>query len=89
MIATYKASLRGNRIDWQEDAPPGSADDVSVLVTVLPNPDAAPHPHVPSGRKLADILRRLARDNSCPSIPDPVAWQKEIRQDCVLPGRED
>ena len=88
MIATYKARLHGNRLDWQEDPPPVSAADVSVLVTVLPNEDAAPRPRVPSGRKLADILRRLARENAVPSIPDPVAWQREIRQDRVLPGRD-
>ena len=78
MIATYKARLHGNRLDWQEEPPPASVVDLSVLVTVLPNDDAASQPHIPSGRKLATILRGLARENAFPSIPDPIAWQREI-----------
>ena len=89
MIATYKARLHGNRLDWQEEPPPASAADLSVLVTVLANEDAAPRPHIPSGRKLAAILRGLARENAVPSMPDPVAWQRDIRQDRKFPGRED
>ena len=89
MIATYKARLHGDRLDWQEEPPPLSEADLSVLVTVLPNEDAAPRPHIPSGRKLVAILRGLSRENAVPSIPDPVAWQREIRKDRVLPGRED
>ena len=89
MIATYKARLHGNLLDWQEDPPPISPVDVTVLVTVLPNDEDAARPHVPSGRGLVDILKRLARENPIPSIPDPVVWQKETRQDRALPGRED
>jgi hypothetical protein len=88
MITTYKARLHGNLLDWQEEPPPVSASDVSVLVTVLPNEEAASRPHVPSGRRLVDILKRLARENPVPSIPDPIVWQKETRQDRALPGRE-
>jgi hypothetical protein len=88
MIATYKAHLHGNQLDWQDAHPPVSEATVSVLVTVLPNEDGASSPHVPSGRRLADILRRLAQENAVPSVPDPAVWQKEIRQDRALPGRE-
>jgi len=88
MIETYKAHLQGNRLDWQESAPPDLTTTLSVLVTVLPSEDTTPGPHVPSGRKLAEILRRLANENPVPSIPDPSAWQQETRQDRTLPGRE-
>lgn len=88
MIATYKARLHGNRLDWQDEAPAQLPDDAPVLVTLLPTENATPQPHVPTGRKAAEILRRLARENPFPSIPDPVAWQREIRQDRPLPGRE-
>ena len=88
MIATYKARLRGNLLDWQEESPPVSTADISVLVTLLPNKDTATRPHVPSGRGLVEILKRLACENNVPSITDPVSWQKEARQDRELPGRE-
>ncbi len=89
MIATYKARLLGNRLDWQEEAPPVSSSTVSVLVTVLPHQEAPMSAQEPSGRRLATILNRLAQENTVPSIPDPVVWQKELRQDRELPGRED
>ncbi len=88
MIATYKAHLLGNKLDWEETAPPDSTTTVSVLVTVLPSTATAQNQHVPSGRKLADILRRLANENSAPSISDPSAWQQEMRSERTLPGRE-
>jgi len=34
-------------------------------------------------------LQRLATRGGIRSIPDPVAWQREQRQDRVLPGREE
>jgi len=40
-----------------------------------------------SGQKSVDILQKIA-DNGGPGIDDPVAWQREIRQDNLLPGRE-
>lgn len=89
MIATYKARLLGNRLDWQEVPPPISSSTVSVLVTMLPTEDSASRPHVPSGRRLVAILRRLAQENPGPSIPDPARWQNDIRHDRTLPGRED
>jgi hypothetical protein len=89
MIATYKARLLGNMLDWQEESPPVSSSTVSVLVTVLPHPDTPLRAHEPTGSRLAAILKRLARENTVPSIPNPVEWQKEMRRDRVLPGRED
>lgn len=34
-------------------------------------------------------LQVVARGGNMSYIPDPVAWQREIRQDRVLPFRED
>ncbi len=36
------------------------------------------------------IMKRIARRGTLvKAIPDPVAWQKEIRKDRPLPGREE
>jgi hypothetical protein len=40
------------------------------------------------GRKLADALRQLQAANPFKDIADPVAWQREMRKDRPLPGRE-
>jgi hypothetical protein len=35
------------------------------------------------------ILNQLAQINACATIEDPIAWQKAIRSDRPLPGRDD
>lgn len=39
-------------------------------------------------RLLAESLESAARLDPFQGIADPVAWQREIRQDRLLPGRE-
>jgi hypothetical protein len=47
-------------------------------------------PHEPNGRKVVEVLREIAASGSVfQEIEDPVAWQREIRQDRPLVGRED
>jgi len=41
------------------------------------------------GKAMADALRSLVGSEFAASIPDPVAWQREIRKDRSLPGREE
>jgi antitoxin (DNA-binding transcriptional repressor) of toxin-antitoxin stability system len=38
--------------------------------------------------EMAEILERLAAHHSFGEIEDPVAWQREVRQDRPLPDRE-
>lgn len=38
--------------------------------------------------KIQEILRQLQETNAYEDIKDPVAWQREIRKDRSLPGRE-
>ncbi len=40
------------------------------------------------GRRLAEALRNLQAANPFKGIADPIAWQREIRQDRPLPGRD-
>jgi hypothetical protein len=84
MLSTYKAVLNNNRLEWFEPIPPQSRM-VTVLVTIL---DELPvkKPKL-SGQKSIDILQKIA-ENGGPGIDDPVTWQREIRQDNPLLGRE-
>lgn len=89
MLQTYKATLRGNRLEWDDAAPQMHADDqpVAVYVTILDEPQPVPAPHT-SGQHMAAILEQLAQQPTLASISDPVAWQREQRDDRPLPGRE-
>ncbi|MGK5092515.1 hypothetical protein WDW89_10945 [Deltaproteobacteria bacterium TL4] len=41
------------------------------------------------GKQMAEALEKLASLKKERSITDPLAWQKEVRTDPSLPGRED
>ena len=52
--------------------------------------DAEHHPDAerPS-RRAAEALRKLSEQGGFKSVPDPVAWQREIRKDRPLAGRDE
>ncbi len=86
MPKLYEGILCGNHIEWVGEAPPSAATDskVRVLVALLPEPDDAER-----GRRMAEALERLAARGGVAGIPDPLAWEREMRKDRPLPGRDD
>ena len=86
-MRTYRAILHGDRLEWLEEAPESQTDaPLRVHVTVLePAPPAEGHAR---GHAMAAILEKLAERRTFSAITDPVRWQRELRQDRVLPGRE-
>ena len=83
----YRALLHGDRLEWLEDAPESQTDaPLRVHVTVLEQePPAEVHAR---GHAMAAILEQLAERRTFSTITDPVGWQRALRQDRVLPGRE-
>ena len=57
-----------------------------VQVKVKQNRETKPKAN---GQAIVEILERMAARNSLSHIKDPVAWQREIRKDRPLPGREE
>lgn len=89
MLNTYKAKLKGDHIEWAESPPPvlnGGTTD--VLVTVLGSHEAVTADKAELRRRRVAALERIAARGGIKSIPDPVAWQREMREDRPLPGRE-
>jgi hypothetical protein len=84
MLRTYKAVLRGDRIEWI-DAPPRGQRPVPVHVTLLE--DEAASPAAVRGQQMARALQALADAGGLTGIPDPRAWQREVRRERPLPGR--
>ena len=88
MLQSYQAVLIGNRLKWIGDVPEYESKrpiDVHVRFLeerVLPR-DAS------RGREMAEILEQLAQSASVIRITDPISWQREVRKDRPLPGRED
>lgn len=90
MLQTYKAILRGDRLEWSGDAPEQSRTEhaVDVHVTIL-NEDGDAQTRGERGRKMAEALERLAARNALREISDPVSWQREQREDRILPDRDE
>ena len=64
-------------------------DFVQFLKTKLSNSALKPKESEPNGVKLAQLMEEASRKNLFSHIDDPAAWQREIRKDRPLPGRED
>ena len=60
---------------------------VKVIATLTPVSGSAQQE---SGQRLKalDSLGRIAARGGIKNIPDPARWQRELRQDRPLPGRE-
>lgn len=84
MSSTYRAILKGNRLEWIDSGPVDRDVEQPVEVTILDEPD-----EMASRRKrMAEALEKLAASDAFSEIADPVEWQREIRKDRPLPGRD-
>jgi hypothetical protein len=84
-MRTYTALLHGDRLEWLGEAPESQTDaPLRVQVTIV-EPVAKGHVRGPA---MAALLEKLAARGTFAAIPDPVTWQRDIRQDRALLGRE-
>ena len=87
MLTTYEAVLRDNVIEWREDAPrhlePGKA--VAVHITVL---DETVGSATGQGQNMAAALEQLAQSQTFAGV-DAASWQREVRIERPLPGRNE
>ena len=86
-MRTYKALLQGDRLEWLGEAPEIQTDaplcvHVTVLEQELPGEGHA------RGHAMAALLEQLAERRTFSAMTDPVRWQRELRQERALPGRE-
>lgn len=88
MLKSYEAIYDHGRVEWIGASP--KLDHGPILVVVEETPDAS-GAGTSNGDRLADMLDGLnATRRACLSekFGDPVAWQREERQERQLPGRE-
>jgi hypothetical protein len=84
MLRTFKAVLRGNQLEWENEIPENTNRPLWVYVTFLE--EDTPINTFSRGQKMAEILSRLSESNAFANV-DPVTWQREVRQDRPLPNR--
>ncbi len=88
MLQTFEARLKGNQLEWVDEIPRQLYDhsrQISVYVTLR---EKMPVEESLRKQRLAEALENLAAMDALADITDPVAWQREIRQDRPLPFRE-
>ena len=88
MLKSYEAIYDHGRVEWIGTGP--RLDHGRVLVVVDEAPNACEVSAI-NGDRLADLLESLdstRRKSLMEKFGDPVAWQREERQDRQLPGRE-
>ncbi len=88
MPQTYRAIIEDDRIVWKDDVHPDTIRRALEVQVTVP----ADSPQVsdwPARRERAlAAMRRIAQRGGLEGIGDPVAWQREVREDRPLPGRE-
>lgn len=82
MLKTFKAWLRGGRLEWIGEIPEVGEQTLPVHVTFLE--DKPILEAKTRGRRMAEILENLAATKVM-SDTDPVLWQRQIRQDRAMP----
>lgn len=89
MRAAYRAVLRGDRLEWRDEEPEDLSPDraVEVSVTVLGTSNA-PATAPARGAAMAAALERLAAAGGPRSFGDAADWERDVREERPLPGRE-
>ena len=86
MKRAYKAILHGDRVEWLNGVPEtGGPLPVEIMVETSSDADVNDGDEI---TPVSHFLQALADMGAFAEIEDPVAWQREIRKDRPLPGRE-
>jgi len=91
ILPTYKAILRGNRLEWRGSGRqhPPTNRPMAVYVTVLDEPLGEVNASEKGeGARMAAALERLAEIHALADINDAATWEREARQERALPGRD-
>lgn len=89
MLRTYKATLKNNHIEWDNDIDEviNSDSAVPVFITILDEP--LPDDTIYRGKSMVSALNMLVKLKAFRDVDDPVELIREMRQDRELPGRQD
>jgi hypothetical protein len=81
---SYRAILKGNELEWTGPGPVDLDPEQPVEVTILDTPDQ----NADRGKRMVEALEKLAASDAFSEISDASEWQREIRRDRPLPGRD-
>jgi len=83
----FEAILKGNLLEWTNEVPKQGDLPVRVYVTLEEARSSLSAEF--RRQRIVEILEKIATSNVFANIHDPVEWQRELRQDRPLPGRDE
>ena len=86
MAQTFQALLTGDQLKWNPSRPAKLPRDKPILVNVTVSDD--PVSESSPGVAMSAALEQLARLAPFADIDNPVEWQRALRSDRSLPGRD-
>ncbi|MEG4485955.1 hypothetical protein [Microcoleus sp. D2_18a_B4] len=87
MQRIFEAILKGNILEWVNQVPTQGDRPVRVYVTL--QEDRSTLSAEFSRQRIVEVLEKIAANNVFAEISDPVEWQRDLRQDRPLPGRDE
>jgi hypothetical protein len=87
MQRIFEAILKGNLLEWANEVPRQGDRPVRVYVTL--QEERSTLSAQLRRQRIVEILEKIATNNAFAEISDPVEWQRELRQDRPLPGRDE
>lgn len=69
MLETYKATIHGDKIEWESDAPEilRTKKSIEVIVTIVDKQVSS----IANGKKMANILSKIAEKGGIKTIENP------------------
>jgi hypothetical protein len=87
MQRIFEAILKGNLLEWANEVPTQADRPVRVYVTLQEERSTLSAEF--RRQRIVEILEKIAANNVFAEISDPVEWQRDLRQDRPLPGRDE
>ena len=85
----YDAIMRGDTLEWTGARPVGLPQDEAIAVEVVLKTVQSLDAEEERKRRLGEALDSVVKLNPFRDMDDPVAWQREMRVDRSLCGREE
>ena len=89
MLSTYQAVLRGEVLEWLADKPQNLASERAIPVYVTILEERPTLLMTERGLRMAAALEQLAQMQNTFASLDPLQWEREVRQERWMPGRDD
>jgi hypothetical protein len=86
MLPTYRAVLRGDHLEWQDEVPEQAVNQerLDIIVTIVSD---SPSDRESRGQRMARALEGLAQKGGVRTIANPADWQRDQREERPRQGR--